>query len=56
MVDDVETNGRSMERKPDKVVTMLIDNANKKLVCRGCQRARIVHEDLKDLEGRPSEK
>jgi hypothetical protein len=54
VVDDVETDAQPMERKPDKVVTVLVDNANEKIVCEGCHRARIGHVDLKDLEGRRS--
>ena len=54
VVDDVEADAQPMERKPDKMVTVLIDNANEKIVCERCHRARIGHVDLKDLEGRRS--
>jgi hypothetical protein len=51
VLEDVETDTRSMERKPDKVVTVLIDNGSEELVWH-----RIAHVDLKGLEGRPAEK
>lgn len=35
MVDNVETDALSVERKPDKVVTVLIDDVNAKCVCEG---------------------
>jgi hypothetical protein len=44
-----------MKRKPDKVVAVLIDDANKKFICDSWQ-VGVRHIDLKDLEGRPSEK
>lgn len=54
--NNVKVDALSVERKPDKVVTMPIDNANAECVCEGYLRVGVGHIDLKDLEGRLSEK
>ena len=55
MLDSAETDALPVERKSDKVVTVLIDNANAECVGKGCIRLRVGHVALKDLEGRPFE-
>jgi hypothetical protein len=52
MFDSAETDALSVERKSDKVVTVLIDNANAECVRKSSVRAIVGHVALKDLEGR----
>jgi hypothetical protein len=52
MFDGAETDALSVGKKSDKVVTVLIDNANAERVGEGSNRVREGHVVLKDLDGR----
>jgi hypothetical protein len=50
--DSAETDALWLERKSDKVVTMLADNAEAKTDGEGFLPVRVGHVTLKDLDGR----
>ena len=52
MFDGAETDTLSVGKKSDKMVTMMIDNANAECVGERSDRVREGHVTLKDLEGR----
>jgi hypothetical protein len=52
MFDSAETDALSVERKSDKVVTVLVDNANAECVGKSSTRVIFGHVALKVLEGR----
>jgi hypothetical protein len=52
MLDSAETDALSVERKSDKMITVLIDETNGECVGENSIRVTVGHVALKDLEGR----
>src|SRR6266852_8080762 len=52
MFDSAETDAPSVRRKSDKVVTVLIDNANAECIGKSFIHVIVGHIALKKLEGR----
>jgi hypothetical protein len=51
MFDSAKTDALWVDRKSDKVVTVLVDNADAEIVGKGSLRVRVGHVTLKDLDG-----
>ena len=51
MLDSAETDALPVERKSDKVVLVLIDNANAERVDKSCIYVIVGNVALEDLEG-----